>query len=367
MLVEATAVEARGRITPGCLGLWDDATEAALGGRTGNPGVFGRHARHPARARGRKGSSHEPWNGGTLILPATAGGSRSLRPRSRSPQTSRRRARSAAKSFRPSSTRSSTRRAALRAWASTLSSCTPRTAISCINSSRRSPTGADDEYGGSLESRMRFPLEVFAAVRAVWPEDRPLGVRLSATDWVDGGWTIDDTIVFARALKALGCDWIDCSSGGVSPQQKIPLGPGIRLHSPSVCARKSRRDDGGRLVTEPQQAEAIIASGRPTWSRLRAGCSGTRAGRGTRRRHSAQKSMRRSNTGVRRTRHRGRVRKDHTGSALNRTDASDQGPMAAMVFTRKVLGALACDLDHRRRDYPGARVDAESCRRAFNA
>src|SRR5258706_258837 len=72
----------------------------------------------------------------------------------------------------------------------------------------------DDEYGGPLANRMRFPLEVFAAVRAAWPEGKPLGVRISCTDWIEGGWDLEQSLVFARELKRLGCDWIDCSSGG---------------------------------------------------------------------------------------------------------------------------------------------------------
>ena len=74
----------------------------------------------------------------------------------------------------------------------------------------------DDAYGGAFEHRVRFPLEVFAAVRDAWPEDKPMGVRISATDWVDGGWTIEDSIAFVRHLQAAGCDWIDTSSGGIS-------------------------------------------------------------------------------------------------------------------------------------------------------
>ena len=85
-----------------------------------------------------------------------------------------------------------------------------------------------DRYGDSLENRMRFPLEVFEAVRAVWPADKPLGVRVSATDWVDGGWDVDQTLAFACALDMLGCDFIDVSSAGLSEQQKITVGPGYQ-------------------------------------------------------------------------------------------------------------------------------------------
>src|SRR5438067_13049122 len=87
----------------------------------------------------------------------------------------------------------------------------------------------DDAYGGSFEHRIRLPLEIFAAVRDVWPQAKPMGIRISATDWVHGGWTIEDSIAFAKRLKAEGCDWIDTSSGGISPKQKIPLGPGYQV------------------------------------------------------------------------------------------------------------------------------------------
>ncbi len=120
----------------------------------------------------------------------------------------------------------------------------------------------DDAYGGSFENRIRFPLAVFDAVRAAWPADRPLGVRVSATDWVEGGWTLEETIDLARRLKAGGADWIDVSSGGVSPQQKIVLGPGYQV----PFARAIRSATGLTtmavgLITEPRQAEGIIAAG----------------------------------------------------------------------------------------------------------
>ena len=86
-----------------------------------------------------------------------------------------------------------------------------------------------DQYGGSLQNRMRFPLEVFDAVRAAFPQQKPVGIKVSATDWVEGGWDIAQTIEFAKELKKRGVDWIDVSSGGVSPLQKIPLGPGYQV------------------------------------------------------------------------------------------------------------------------------------------
>ncbi|HEX4985057.1 MAG TPA: NADH:flavin oxidoreductase/NADH oxidase [Burkholderiales bacterium] len=120
-----------------------------------------------------------------------------------------------------------------------------------------------DAYGGSLENRMRFPLEVFDAVRAAWPQDRPLGVRVSATDWIDGGWTPDETVAFARELKKRGCDFIDASSGQLDPRQQIPFAPGYNV----PFAEKIRKEAGIAtmavgLITKPQQAEEIIAGGK---------------------------------------------------------------------------------------------------------
>jgi NADPH2 dehydrogenase len=121
----------------------------------------------------------------------------------------------------------------------------------------------NDEYGGSLANRMRFPLEVFAVVRAAWPEHKPLGVRVSCTDWIEGGWDIDQTVAFARELKNLGCDWIDCSSGGLVKNQVIPVGPGYQV----PFAERIRKDAGIfttaiGLITEAGQAEKIVAEGK---------------------------------------------------------------------------------------------------------
>ena len=138
----------------------------------------------------------------------------------------------------------------------------PPTAICCISSCRRLPTSRTDRYGGALENRMRFPLEVFEAVRAAVPDDKPVGIRVSATDWVDGGWDIDQTIVFANELKKRGVDWIDVSSGGVSPLQKIALGPGYQV--PFAAAVKQATGlptIAVGLITEARQAEDIVASG----------------------------------------------------------------------------------------------------------
>jgi 2,4-dienoyl-CoA reductase-like NADH-dependent reductase (Old Yellow Enzyme family) len=120
-----------------------------------------------------------------------------------------------------------------------------------------------DEYGGSLENRMRYPLEVFEAVRAVWPNERPLGARVSATDWVDGGWTPEETVVFAKQMKARGCDFFDVSSGALDPRQQIPFAPGYNV----PFAEKVRKESGIAtmsvgMITRPKQAEDIVSGGK---------------------------------------------------------------------------------------------------------
>jgi 2,4-dienoyl-CoA reductase-like NADH-dependent reductase (Old Yellow Enzyme family) len=120
-----------------------------------------------------------------------------------------------------------------------------------------------DEYGGSLENRMRFPLEVFAAVRAVFPAERPVWIRVSASDWVPGGWDIADTVAFASALKAQGCAAIHVSSGGISPRQEIKLGPGYQVpFAQRVKAEAGLPTIAVGLITEPEQAEAVVADGK---------------------------------------------------------------------------------------------------------
>lgn len=119
-----------------------------------------------------------------------------------------------------------------------------------------------DRYGGSLQNRMRFPLELFDCVRAVWPEGKPLGVRVSATDWVEGGWTIDDCVRFASALAARGCDFVDASSGGLSPKQQIDARPGYQVPFAQRIKREAKvRTIAIGLITDPRHAEEIVASG----------------------------------------------------------------------------------------------------------
>jgi NADPH2 dehydrogenase len=114
-----------------------------------------------------------------------------------------------------------------------------------------------------LQNRLRYPLEVFDAIRAAFPEHKPVGVKVSATDWVEGGWDLAQTIEFARELKKRGVDWIDASSGGVSPKQKIPLGPGYQVpFAESIRQATGLTTMAVGLITEAKQAEEIIASGK---------------------------------------------------------------------------------------------------------
>ncbi|HWV43175.1 NADH:flavin oxidoreductase/NADH oxidase [Pseudorhodoplanes sp.] len=120
-----------------------------------------------------------------------------------------------------------------------------------------------DEYGGSVEKRMRYPLEVFAACREVWPKDKPMGIRVSAVDWVDGGTTVEDTVAFAKELKKLGCDFVDVSSGNVDLRQKVPFAPAFN----APFAERVRREADiptmvVGLITKAREAEEIVASGK---------------------------------------------------------------------------------------------------------
>jgi len=120
----------------------------------------------------------------------------------------------------------------------------------------------DDEYGGSLENRMRFPLEVFDAVRVAFPAYRAVSMRVSGTDWADGGWDIDQTIAFAQALEARGCAAIHVSSGGLTPSQRIPLGPSYQVPLARAVKNATRVPViAVGLITEFEQAEAIVGTG----------------------------------------------------------------------------------------------------------
>ena len=120
-----------------------------------------------------------------------------------------------------------------------------------------------DAYGGGFDGRARLALEIAAAVRRVWPERLPLFVRVSATDWVEGGWDLPQTVELSRRLKGLGVDLIDCSSGGLAPQARIPAGPGYQVPFAEAVRREAGIATGAvGMIAEPEQAEEIVASGK---------------------------------------------------------------------------------------------------------
>jgi 2,4-dienoyl-CoA reductase-like NADH-dependent reductase (Old Yellow Enzyme family) len=269
LCLEATHVEREGRITQGCLGIYSDENEAALKPvidwvRGWMPGVkLGVQLAHA----GRKASAQRPWKGGGPLtqadapdLPWTTYGPSAL---AYDP---------AAKWHTPVAldtvglkrVKQAFVEAAERSLRLGFDVVELHGAHGYLLSQFLSPLSnhRTDEYGGTADKRRRFPLEVFESVRRMWPTDKALGMRLSAVEWVEGGVTIEDTIETARQLKALGCDFVDVSSGGNAAGQKITLGPGY--HVP--FSARVRKEAGIKtwavgLITEPEQAEKIIAAG----------------------------------------------------------------------------------------------------------
>jgi 2,4-dienoyl-CoA reductase-like NADH-dependent reductase (Old Yellow Enzyme family) len=264
LCIEATAVEPDGRITPGDLGLWDDATEAAL-----TPILAAIRRRSSVAVTmqlahaGRKASSHVPWDGGQQI-PVSDGGWLT-HSSSALPQKEGEMPPLALDAAGLDRVRAAFAAAAGRAARLGLDGIEIHAAHGYLLHQFLSPIAnhRTDAYGGSLENRLRFPLEIFDAVRDAFPADKPVGVRVSATDWLDGGWDLEQTIAFARALKLRGVDWIDVSSGGISPLQKIAIGPGYQV--PFAQAVKQGAGVNAiavGLITDTRQAEAIVADGK---------------------------------------------------------------------------------------------------------
>jgi 2,4-dienoyl-CoA reductase-like NADH-dependent reductase (Old Yellow Enzyme family) len=230
LIIEATAVEALGRITHGCLGLYSDETEAALQRALQ---VVRAHSRMPIAIQlghaGRKASSHVPWQGGMLIPPAE-GGWRPLAP-SALPHLPGEAPPEALDEHGLQRIVAAFADAARRAHRLGLDAIELHGAHGYLLHQFLSPLSnvRSDAYGGSLRKRMHFPLQVFEAVRAAVPTSMPVGLRLSATDWVEGGWDLAQSAAFVRELQARGLDFLHVSSGGVSQQQKIPIGPGYQV------------------------------------------------------------------------------------------------------------------------------------------
>ena len=265
VFVEATGVEPQGRITPGCTGLWDDKTEAALKRVVSFCKDFGNTKMGMQLAHaGRKASTDLPWTGGKPI-PASD---------DRRWQTIGPSAEPFADGWQtPGEMDDATMARIKKAFVDASKRCTRigfdvlelHMAHGYLFHQFLSPISNKriDKYGGSLENRMRYPLEVLDAVREAWPKELPLGVRVSATDWVEGSsWDIVEVTEFAKVLKARNVDFIDVSSGGNSPKQEIDVGPGYQ----TGFSGEIRRESGITTmavgqITSPQQAETIIRSG----------------------------------------------------------------------------------------------------------
>jgi len=263
LCIEATAVESAGRITSGCLGIWDDDRQAAIARVITGIRKYSkiRVAMQLAHA-GRKASSDVPWDGGQQV-PVSKGGWEAFAP-SAIPQKQGEVPPRELDAAGLDRIRKAFAAAAKRAGALGLDAIEVHCAHGYLLHEFLSPLSnrREDEYGGSLENRMRYPLEVFEAVRAAFPKDKPIGVRLSATDWVEGGWDLEQSIAYATELKKRGADWVDVSSGGVSPLQKIPTTAGYQVpFAKSIKAATGLTTVAVGLITEPQQAEDIITAG----------------------------------------------------------------------------------------------------------
>jgi len=263
LIIEATAVEAVGRITPACLGLYSDGCEQALAGvlasvRRHSPMPIGIQLAHA----GRKASSEVPWRGGGLIAPRDGGWvpqAPSAVPHGEAEATPLALDETGLKRVKQAFVDAARRAARLQ-----LDMVELHSAHGYLLHQFLSPIAnrRTDAYGGSLQARLRFPLEVFDAMRAVLPASMPLGVRLSAIDWVDGGWDLEQSIAYGRALRERGCTFLHVSSGGVSPKQQIVAGPSYQV----PFAERLKQEVGlptiaVGLITEPEQAEAVVASG----------------------------------------------------------------------------------------------------------
>lgn len=263
LCVEATGVNPEGRITPGCLGLYNDATQTALQRVVQAVRSISRIplALQLSHA-GRKASSRTPWEGGSLIAPADGGwvphGPSAIAQKSDEPPPhamTETDIRHVVESFR---------QATVRARALGFDVIELHFAHGYLAHQFLSPLAntRTDRYGGSLENRMRLALEVFEVVRDAAGTDLPVGVRLSATDWVEGGWDSGQTVTLSRRLEALGCAFLDISSGGLSHQQTIPVGPGYQVDFATLVKEAVKIPVVAvGLITEPAQAEKIIATG----------------------------------------------------------------------------------------------------------
>jgi len=264
VIVEATAVEPRGRISPADMGIWSDAHADALQPiaafikeQGAVPGIQLAHA-------GRKGSTNSPWLDRGAQLSKEQGGWDNIAP-SMLPFHETDRPPAAMTKNDIHEIVEAFRQATKRTLGAGFEVLEIHGAHGYLINEFLSPLSnlRDDEYGGSFENRLRFLNEVIAAVRSEWPEHLPLFLRISASDWAEGGWTADDSARLAKAVKPLGVDLIDCSSGASVPDAKIPVGPGFQVPFAEQVKREANILSGAvGLITEPQQANEIITSGK---------------------------------------------------------------------------------------------------------
>ena len=264
LIIEATAVTPEGRISPDDLGLWSDAHQEALA-----PVIRAMRRHSPVRIAvqlahaGRKASSEVPWEGGANIPPDQPRGWQTVAP-SALAHAEGETVPLALDADGLARIKDGFVAAARRAHALGLDGIELHGAHGYLLHQFLSPLSntREDDYGGSLENRMRFPLEVFDAVRAAVPKAMAVGMRISATDWVEGGWEIEQSVQFAKTLQQRGCDFIHVSSGGLSPLQKIPVGPGYQVEFAQRIKRETGMPTiGVGLITEPRQAEDILQQG----------------------------------------------------------------------------------------------------------
>jgi 2,4-dienoyl-CoA reductase-like NADH-dependent reductase (Old Yellow Enzyme family) len=259
VIMEATAVEPRGRVSLRCLGLWDDAQAEALRPvvefcRASGQAALGLQLAHS----GRKGSVQRPWEGQASISPADGGwhpvsSSDLAYPGRPVPEALTRDDLAAMRDSFVAATR--------RADALGFDLIELHAAHGYLLHSFLSPLAnrRNDDYGGDLAGRMRFPLKVFAAIRAAWPAEKPMGLRISATDWIAGGWDGDDSVAFSRALAGLGCDYVTASSGGIRPDQAIVLGAGYQVpHAKRIQQEAGIAAMAVGLINDPGHAEQIL-------------------------------------------------------------------------------------------------------------
>src|SRR5436305_2200351 len=260
VLAEATAITPEGRISPKDLGIWSDAhiepLRRAFSFITSQGSVPGIQLAHA----GRKASTSEPWKGGKPLSPVEGGWIPIFAPSAvafndnfQVPQAlTVAQIAGIVKAFAE---------AARRAEAAGAKVIEIHSAHGYLLHSFLSPLSnhRQDEYGGTFENRTRALREVVIAVRKVWPERYPLFLRISASDWMEGGWTVEDSVALAKALKPLGVDVVDCSSGGVVPHARIPLGPGYQVSFAQRLRSDAAIATGAvGMITDPAQADQII-------------------------------------------------------------------------------------------------------------